>query len=182
MRLVPTKFRRSRLLTRLVRNRRGAAAVEFALVSIPFLALIFGVVEIGMIFLISTTLETATNAEARLIRTGQLQAQGTATPATFVSGVCGNLSWLGATCTNNLFVDVRTFSSFSNISEPNPIQSNQLKQSNMQFSIGQQGDIVLVRTFYQWTLFTPLLDGMGTPLAGGQTMLTSAAAFRNEPY
>jgi Flp pilus assembly protein TadG len=182
MRLALPRIRRPKLLDRLARNRRGAAAVEFALVSIPFLALIFGVVEIGMIFFISTTLESATNATARLIRTGQMQASGTATSATFVSGVCNQLSWLGSSCTSNLFVDVRTFSSFSSMSAPSPIVNGQIQQANLLFNIGAAGDIVLVRTFYQWTVFTPLLDGIGTPVSGGHTLLTSAAAFRNEPY
>ena len=55
---------------------RGAAAVEFALVSIPFLALTFGIIEIGLIYFVSTTLENATLQAAREIRTGQLQQAG----------------------------------------------------------------------------------------------------------
>ena len=64
---------------------------------------------------------------------------------------------------------------------PNPIVSGQIKQSNLQFSIGNASNIVLVRTFYQWTMVAPGIDGMTSQLSNGQALLTSAAAFCNEP-
>jgi Flp pilus assembly protein TadG len=185
MRSFLSRIRRPRLFDRLARNRRGATAVEFALISIPFFALICGIVEIGLIFFISTTLEAATNAEARQIRTGQMQNSGTASATSFVNGICtgsGGLAWLSG-CSSNLFVDVRTFSTFATVNQPSPIQNGQLKQSNLLFNIGGAGNIVLVRTFYSWTLMAPMLDGLGVqPLSNGQYIITSAAAFCNEPY
>jgi Flp pilus assembly protein TadG len=172
-----------RFVARFAEGRRGAAAVEFALVSIPFFALLFGIVEIGLIYFVATTLEGATNDAAREIRTGQMQGQATpATPTSFKAKICGQLSWLGSTCTSNLDVQVQTFSSFQTITQPSPIVNGAIDPTKLVFSLGGPGDIVLVQTFYQWTVLAPQLDNIGTPLTGGKMLLTSTSVFRNEPY
>ena len=54
-------------------DRRGIAAVEFAMIAVPFFFLIFGLLEICVIFIMSSVLEHGINEAARGIRTGQLQ-------------------------------------------------------------------------------------------------------------
>ncbi len=181
---MPSAFSRlQRFARRFTEGRRGAAAVEFALISIPFFALMFGIIEVGLIYVMAVTLEAATNDAAREIRTGQLQSQGSpATAASFKSRVCSQLGWLGSNCASNLSVQVQTFTNFQTITQPSPIQNGAINQSNLAFSVGGPGDIVLVQTFYQWTVLAPALDHIGTPLSGGKMLLTSTAVFRNEPY
>jgi hypothetical protein len=41
---------------------------------------------------------------------------------------------------------------------------------------------VLVRVFYAWPVFTPLLTPFLTNMASSKHLLYSAAAFRNEPF
>ncbi len=161
---------------------RGAAAVEFALVSIPFLALTFGIIEIGLIYFVSTTLENATLQAAREIRTGQLQQAGGASATTFKTLICNQLSWLGSSCSANLYVQVQTFTSFQSVTQTSPIQNGAVNQSNLTFQTGGPGDIVLVQSFYSWTVLAPALDHLGTTMSGGKMLLTSTAVFRNEPY
>ena len=48
--------------------------------------------------------------------------------------------------------------------------------------MGGPGDIVVVRAYYQWGLFTPLMNQALETLSGGKTLITSTATFRNEPY
>jgi Flp pilus assembly protein TadG len=173
----------SRLAARFAQGRGGSAAIEFAMVALPFQILICGILEISMIYLVSTTLENATADVARQIRTGQLQSSGTTpTAATFISSICGELSWLGSKCSSNLYVDVRTFANFSSVNQPSPIQNGQISQNNLTFTPGSAGDIVLVRAFYHWKLFSPLIDQMSASLNGGSTLITATAAFKNEPY
>ena len=175
----------SRQTRRFARGRRGATAVEFAMIALPFFALLLGIFEVGMIFLISTTLEDATNAAARQIRTGALQTGGTTeTAQLFANQICaGRMSWLGLQCAANLEVDVRTFSQFQSVSLPSPITNGSLQpQSQLLFQMGGPGDIVLVRTYYPWKLIAPLLDGMTAQTGGGQTLISATATFRNEPY
>jgi len=179
--IAPSIGRLRRHLARFEQARSGSAAVEFAMLALPFLALIFGIIELGLIYLIATTLGNATTDVARQIRTCQMQQAGGATAASFKAAVCGELSWMGANCTANLNVDVRTFSSFQNTNVPDPIASGQLNTASLQFQMGNAGDIVLVRTYYPWTLVAPLLDGSVQRLSGGQTLISAASTFRNEP-
>ncbi|MDR3508818.1 MAG: pilus assembly protein [Caulobacteraceae bacterium] len=171
------------MIRRLVKGRDGSTAVEFAMVALPFLALICGIIELGFVFLVSTTLETATTDTARQIRTGEMQTAGGATAATFKQSVCNGMSWLGvAQCMSNLQVDVRTFAQFQNTAVPAPIVNGQLNTQSLLFQMGGPGDIVLVRVYYPWTLMTPNLDGAVQNLSGGQHLISAAATFRNEPY
>ena len=169
-------------LTRFARGRGGSTAVEFAMLALPFLGLLFGIIELGMIYLVSTTLDNATTDAARQIRTGQLQLAGGATSTSFATVVCNEMSWLGSNCTSNLSVDVRTFSTFSSTNIAEPITAGKFSSSSLLFQMGNAGDIVLVRTFYPWTLVTPLLDGSVANLGNGQMLIESATTFRNEPY
>ena len=63
-----------KILRRFRRNRRGSAAVEFALVAPLFFGLLFAIIELAMVFFASQVLETATQDSARMIMTGQAQS------------------------------------------------------------------------------------------------------------
>ena len=60
-------------MRRFRRNRRGSAAVEFALVAPVFFALLFAIIETALVFFASQVLETVTQNSARMILTGQAQ-------------------------------------------------------------------------------------------------------------
>lgn len=173
----------SRLIARFVRARRGATAVEFAIVALPFLVLTFGIIELGMVFMVSTTLEQATDNAARKIRTGELQTTGTNTKAGFKTLVCNSMTWLSGSC-GPLSVDVQTFANFNGLSGTGQANASTYDAATTCWSSGQAGDVVLVRTHYEWTLFTPLLnaalENRGT--GSGKRLISASAAFRNEPF
>jgi Flp pilus assembly protein TadG len=160
--------------------RRGATAVEFALVAVPFLALVFGILELGMMFLVSSTMESSAQTEARTLRTGQFQSGG-GTAASYKSAICANLGWLTADCNANLYVDVRTFPTFGAVSAPWPVTNGAIDPSQLTFQATSACQIVLARAFYNWTLLAPNLSGI-PPLSGGKVLLSAAASFRTEPY
>ena len=166
---------------RAFRRDQGGNIVEMALVALPFITLLFGVLELGLIFMVQTTLENASYTVARQIRTGELQTAG-GTASTFKTAMCNEMGWLGATCSSALNVDVRTFTQFSNVTAPSPVTSGAFDPSKTSFTPGNPGDIVLVRCFYTWTLFTPVLSTGLQNLSGGKRLLTAAVTFRNEPY
>ncbi|MES2034310.1 MAG: TadE/TadG family type IV pilus assembly protein [Pseudomonadota bacterium] len=167
-------------LKRFVAARRGATAVEFAFVATPFLMLIFGVFELGLVFLVSTTLENATDTVSRRIRTGEFQTAG-GTKATFKSSICAEMTWLASECATKLYVDVRTFPKFSNVTVTPPATDAELKTEP--FTEGGPEDIVVVRTYYQWELFSPLMNKSLESIPGsGTRLISSTATFRNEPY
>ena len=51
--------------------KTASPAVEFALVALPFLLFVLGIVGMGLYFLASTSLEYGVEAAARKIRTGE---------------------------------------------------------------------------------------------------------------
>ena len=108
-------------LKRFASAREGVAAVEFALVVGPFLFMIFAVLELAFVFLLSTSLDTATERAARRIRTGEVQTAGEGASA-FKTTLCANMTWLASNCSTALKVDVRKFKQFADSNIPNPIK------------------------------------------------------------
>jgi Flp pilus assembly protein TadG len=166
-------------LLRLLRCRSGAAGAEFAIVIVPFLGLLFFSLNIGLVFLAQQTLQTATSQAARLIMTGQAQQQGL-TAGDFQQAVCTNATSL-FTC-SGITVNVRTFSSFTNVAMLNPVSNGAVDPTKMGYTPGNPGDIVVVQAFYQWPLFATLFGYNFSNLSGGLDLLVATAAFRNEPY
>lgn len=170
------------LARRFARVRGGASAVEFALVAAPFFLLLFGVIELALVFLLSTSLENATSEAARKIRTGELQTMGGASAQTFKQDVCNNLGWLAGDCPTRLVIDAQSFPTFDSVNMPPPIENGVMKPENAKFLIGGPNDIVVVRTYYQWALFTPLVGQALQQLKNGSMLVVATATFRNEPY
>ena len=119
-------------LRRFARQQDGAAAVEFALVAAPFLALIFAIMETAIVFFSGQALETAVADASRLIMTGQAQTQGLSQTA-FKNAVCAQIYGL-FDCQNGVYVDVKTFSSFTNVTMPSPVDSQGNFQNNFTYN------------------------------------------------
>lgn len=179
-----TVNRRARRILRLADDQRGAVAVEFAMVALPFFLMLFAIFELALYFVVATTLENATGNAARMIRTGELQLSGQATATAFKNQVCQSLGWLGSSCQDNLTVDVRKLTQFSNPNPPNPVQNGTFNNTQVTFVPGSPEDIILVRTFFKWKLLTNALRAglQATTENGGTAVITSTAIFRNEPY
>ncbi len=167
---------------RLMRDKRGSAAVEFAIIAAPFLALIGAIIESALAFLAGQLLDTATNDAARMIRTGQAQAQGYDS-AKFKAEVCKRL-YVMINCAG-LSVDSRVLKDFSSYSATatNPVDvTGKFDPSKLTFNTGGSTDIMVVKVYYQYPIYiNKLAPGLAT-LANGKRLLTGVAAFRNEPF
>jgi Flp pilus assembly protein TadG len=166
---------------RLIRQQDGAAAIEFGLVAAPFLALVFAIMESAVVFFAGQALETAAADSARLIMTGQAQTQGF-DQAAFKNAVCARIYGL-FNCSGGLYVDVKSYPSFSSVNTTKPIDANgNLQTGNFGYQPGGPGDIVVVRLMYQWPVYVSLLGLNLSDMSGGKRLLMSTVAFRNEPY
>ncbi len=154
--------------------------VEFSLIAIPFLMLIMGIVEVGLIFWAGYELENATAVAARLVRTGQAQTGGY-TVSQLRSQLCQNVVIL-ANCNSKLQISVQTYSTFAGITSPSAVNSNGGLQTSFTYSPGGPGAIVFFVAFYEWPLTTPLVSSALANLGDGNYLLQSSFAFRNEPY
>ena len=163
------------------RNRRGSAAIEFALVAPVFFALLFAIIETATMFFASQVLETVTQDSARLIQTGQAQqASPPFTQAQFQAYVCTSIPAL-FDC-SKVYVDVESYPSSFPVTLSTQIDASGNFINNMQYSPGTACSIVVVRLFYQWPLFVTGLGYNISNLAGNQRLLAATAAFRNEPF
>jgi Flp pilus assembly protein TadG len=169
------------ILRRFRRNRRGSAAVEFALVAPVFFALLFAIIETAIVFFAGQVLETVTQDSARVILTGQAQTAAF-NQVQFKSSVCARISVL-FDCVNGVYVDVQSYPAFNNVPAiTDPIDAGKNFVNNMKYCPGNAGDIVVVRLFYQWPLFVTGLGYNIANLTGSKRLLSATAAFRNEPF
>jgi hypothetical protein len=172
--------RRFSMLRRFRRDNRAATVVEFALVALPFFALMFAILETFLLFFASQTIETATNSGARLVRTGQAQSAGY-TATEFQERICEALVGL-FNCETNLMIDVRTYEFFEAVDMGTPIDENGNLINNFVYQPGVGRDVVVVRAFLEWPIHTNIL-GLGLAnLANGNRLIAAATAFRNEPF
>ena len=182
-----------RLRTRRAKQgKRGAAAVEFAMVATPFVFMLFGIFETMMIFFVQTTLEAAVAEEARKIRTGQ--AQSTSAPISksqFKANVCARMMGL-ADCSKRLFVQVQNQPINGNL--PDPWADGTLtpgSAADEPYDTTAANAIVVVRGYYVWPLMTPGIStamrnysdtSSGAPLGTNNRIIAATSAFRNEPF
>jgi len=171
-------------------DKRGIAAVEFALIAMPFFFLIFGLLEVCVIFIMSSILEHAASEASRQIRTGQIQTAGHADSAAaktaFLDDVCDELFGMMSCDSGKLMIDVQKFSSFGSTGGQSldfDGTTGDLDDSGFGFDTGAQNEIVVIRVFYEWDLIIPVmsapLDNMG---GSSRRLLQSTVAFRNEPF
>ncbi len=162
------------------RDRDGATAIEFGLIGIPFFALMFAILETGLVFFAGQTMETAVAEAGRLIRTGQAQ-EADLTAEAFKDRICANMSNLFS-CSEKLRVEVKTYPSFGEIELTPPLDEDGNLVDEFDWEPGDGGDLVVVRAFYQWPIYANVLGGGLANMAGNSRLLGAVAAFRNEPF
>jgi|SRR6185437_11553890 len=171
----------SNFVKRFARAQEGAAAVEFALVAAPFLALLFAIIETALVFFAGQTLEYAATQSGRLIMTGQADAAAYDQTA-FKNAVCARIVAL-FDCQNNLYVNVQKYSTFGAASTATPFDgSGQFDKTKMGYQAGNPGDIIVVSLYYQWPIFVSLFSDNLATQNGGNRLLVATSVFRNEPY
>jgi Flp pilus assembly protein TadG len=158
---------------------KGSAAVEFAMIAPVFFVLLMGTIEAGVIFFAQSALQNAVNDAARMVRTGQAMTQ-----ASFRTQVCSEVSTLLSDCNGaSLQFDINAYASgFGGATNSSPLDANGNLPTLTNFTTGNPCDVVLVRAFYKWPVFTPILNYFMANMAGNYHLLSTAAAFRNEPY
>jgi Flp pilus assembly protein TadG len=145
--------------------------------------MLFGMIECGVIYFGASALQNATDDAGRLVRTGQAAGW---TLSQFKTQICSEMSGLisAATCTSNLQLDMRQYSSFTGASYPAVTNANgSINTTSLSYPSSLQAcQVVLLRTFYPWTIITPLMQPLLQNMPSGQYLMTSATAFRSEPY
>lgn len=167
-------------------DQRGATAVEFAMVAMPFFMLCFGVLGVGLHFFATSSLEYAVEAAARKIRTGQAQSSGM-TAGGFKSLVCSEAS--ATIDCSKLRVHVQSGDNWADIvpkacldSEKKLAPTSGSSSDKISDSSGEAGKVVLVTACYEWDLATILPFIELGDMENGSSLIQAATTFRTEPY
>lgn len=174
-----------------ISDQRGVSAVEFAFVAAPFLALLFGIIQLALIFFANNLLDMGVRHAARLVLTGQAQEASWAPPepdqtsmeakiAKFRSEVC---RYAGALLTcNDLKFDLRVLSSFSDAVPGVSIKDGQIDNSGLGFAMGGRNDIVMVRVMYLLPTYSDIFGAALINAGTNKRLIISTAVFVNEPF
>jgi len=192
-RLAPARAPRSRL-RRLLRSKDGAAAIEFALLAIPYFVIVFAIIETFVAYTAEQLVGYAADKLARQLRTGEITYNlGLSTDkneAQFRQLFCDEIAILisCAASPGSLWIDVKSYTSFANLptaiprKDPNDPHS-ELDTAGFTFTPGGAGSINMVRAFYQWQVVTDLVRPLVSTSSQSNTFLiTALSAFRNEAY
>lgn len=163
-----------------VADAKAATAVEFAMIGLPFFLLFCAIFESAFLAFNQGNLEAATYSISRYMLTGQ--AQGASwTSSTFRTNFCnssitGILGTFDCNNTSKMYFDVRSASDFTT----NPAAGQNLFSGTNTFSMGNSGDVIVMRVGYVYPLyFTGWMNSWGT--GGSKTRnMVATAVFKTE--
>ena len=185
------------LLSSLRKNAEGAAAVEFALVAVPFLALCGAIFQIAFQIWATQNFDRALQNAVRTIFTGQFQQAnaGQTDPSVLLANLksvmCGPPNAVIPTVFNcqGVKIDVATAGTFAAATPATPINAATGTWSTgfgTNYACAKPGTIVVVTAAVQFPTFFNMLGlstrKFTTGSGAGSSLLTSTAVFRTEPY
>ncbi len=188
-------------LRRFMRSKDGAAAIEFAILAIPYFLIVFAIIETFIAYIGEQVVGNAVDTLARELRTGNItDIVGHAKfkdRTAFREAFCGEISILikcsatEAAKPDKLLLDVRSFNSFKDIPTKVPRMSNdpfaELDESSMAYSPGGPKTINMLRAYYKWDVITDLIRPYISNVRPGGSrpsyfLIVETAAYQNEDY
>ena len=184
------------------RSRDGAAAIEFAILAIPYFMIIFAILETFIAFWGEELVANAVQTMSRELRTGNitynLGRDNNMTEKQFRAAFCDEVSIL-ISCTQEeintparLFLDIRNFKTFADIPTAIPRTSSEtsapLDTSTFAYNPGGPGTINMMRAYYKWHVITDLIRPYISnvrPEEGSRPtdfLIVETTAFVNEDY
>lgn len=171
------------------RHEEATTLVEFALLALPFFAIMAAILETSLVFMSGQILESAVQDASRQIRTGQAQQRGD-TIANFRSNVCDRLYGLFSDC-SGLHIQVSVVSNFQSATVAAPVDWTCKTEDcdwtkTEDYKPGQGSNVVVAQVYYKFPVFLNLnflggSFGLST-LADGRRLLGAVTVFRNEPF
>ncbi|GGD87157.1 MULTISPECIES: TadE/TadG family type IV pilus assembly protein [Rhizobium] len=165
---------------RLLADRDGVAAIEFAILALPLFIMIFGIIEVSLMFFVNSSLDASVHKISRMIRTGEV-ASSNMTLADFKAKICSDML-LSFNCSSDLLVKVNVLSDISSAASADPIDDSGNLTVTESFDVGKGSDYILVQTFLPWTAVVNFFSLSSAKLSDGRYLLGSAVLFRNEPF
>ena len=185
----------------LLRDERGGALIEFALVAPLFIGLIVAILNTALVFLAQQSLETVAENSARLIMTGNAQTSVIPSGGNTHTGMTQS-DFINAVCTTiksgitplltcdpaRLFIDVTTVNKFSDANTGaatlsyNGSKQLTTTQSSFSYTPGTQGAIVVLRVMYLWPTGNGPLGFTMTNQNNNNRLLVATSVLKTEGY
>lgn len=168
-----------KMFRQFIGNRKGSAAIEFAILALPFMVLIFAIVELAIMYFVDSALDAAVHKAVRQVRVGSAKAAAWDI-AKFKTAVCTELSY-SFSCSANLKVRASVITDMNSVTRVSAISGGTLSVTE-DFNIGDSGEYVLVQAFLPWDPVMKLYAFSGGRLSDGRYVLGAAELFKNEPF
>lgn len=167
------------------KNKDGATAVEFALISPIFFGLIFSVFELGIFMTKVTLLDLAAAEASKQVYIGAATS-GTVTAADLEETICDTVSFIDSNCRGNLLLEMTPITNFRSIptTDAQCIDKDTLLRPVVTANPGSTGETVFIRICLTTSVLVPGL-GFGLNMMKtdtGKTQIVTAIAIRNEPF
>jgi Flp pilus assembly protein TadG len=177
---------------RLLRSRDGAAAIEFALLAIPYFLIVFAIIETFVAYTGEQLIGNAVDTMARQMRTGEIKND--TKESDFRAKFCEEISILiqcSGGDSDRLILDVRSFSTYADIPTTIPrvggASFGALAATNA-YQPGGSGTINMLRAYYRWEIITDLVRPYISnirPADGSlpkEFLIVATATYKNEDY
>lgn len=163
--------------------RRGATAVEFALIAPAFIATLLAIFQVTLFLFAQQVLQNAAVETARQFMTGQAQSNSPTESQLVTNTICPLVQAV-FTC-SSLMVNVQAYTDFSsaNASPPTLTYNGQGQVTNSwSYDPGTPGEVMVVQIIYQWPILSGPFGYVFSNLGNGTTEMMGVSAFRVEPY
>lgn len=170
------------VLRNIMANHHGAAVLEFALVAVPFFAVLFAVLATSLAYFAQQGLESAAASAGRSLLVGDTQT-ASSSKAQFKTSVCAKLPRY-MRCPN-LLVSVDRSVDFATVGGASPTISfanDGTPADSMPYNLGAPGDIVTLRLYYVWQLPSVNLGYDLGNLSNGRRLLVATSVAQTEQY
>ncbi|MEZ5810489.1 MAG: TadE/TadG family type IV pilus assembly protein [Rhizobiaceae bacterium] len=167
-------------------DRRGATAIEFTMLALPFTFLIFAILESCISFAGQQLLSNAADTVARQIRTGQFKAADI-TETSLRKEICDYIQVIVAKDCPELEVDLREFPTFKaaaavKIEYTGSGDNRDIDTSDFAVTPGKSLSKNMLRVFYRWPIMTDIMRKRLSNLKGGTTLHFASVTWQNEPF
>jgi Flp pilus assembly protein TadG len=167
----------TKFLARFCADRRGATAVEFAFVALPFFTLLFGIMQTSLVMFSAQALQTMTTIGSRKIMTGEMRGKSF---SEFKTALCAASGLSGMFDCTKLMVQVQAANDFGTA-------HSQFKINDACFKIAPtppstcyvdsaREQVVIVHVAYDWPFAVNPED------LSHKSRINAVAAFTNEPF
>ncbi|MBL0371245.1 pilus assembly protein [Rhizobium sp. KVB221] len=168
-----------RAFRRYIDNREGSTAIEFAILALPFLVLIFAIIELAVMYFVDSGLDAALHKAVRQVRIGTAKTAAWDINK-FKTAVCTDLSY-SFSCNSNLKVRATVITDMNSVTRVSGSIGGTYNVVE-DFNIGDSGDYVLVQAFLPWDPVIKLYPISSGRLTDGRYVLATAELFKNEPF